>query len=233
VVLRTPGSADGFNGTASSISGFFSNIDALVGGPSSADSIIALGSGGRWNVGATDTYHNGNDLTFSGFEQLHGGTGDTFNISGAQLVSVSADAGRFVFADGASITGSIDGGGTSRSTIDWSASSTPRNVTLKSPGASHGFNGTEASIGGGFTNIDSLIAAGTVMNVLTGLNAAANWSLLGAIDTYERTNTLTFHGFVQLHGGAVRDDFAISGQNDVSLSGGGVPRFSSSTTGRA
>src|SRR5262249_44289805 len=139
VSLLGPGDVDGFFGTATSITGSFSNIDALVGGSSSADSLTAASGKGRWDLGVTDSYQNGNALTFAGFEQLHGGSQDTFNISGSQDVSLSADAGSFVFADGASITGSIDGGGTAPSTIDWSAVQNSLVVTLTAPGGAHGF----------------------------------------------------------------------------------------------
>lgn len=121
------------------------------------------------------------------------------------------------------MTGTIDGGSFG-GVLDWLGYSTPRNVKLIAPSASTGFDGTEATIGGGFTNIDSLVGTFAAGNTLTGMNAFANWNLgrdgvLYAIAS--STNTLVFAGFTQLIGGGYSDTFNIAGGQDVSLSGGG------------
>jgi hypothetical protein len=96
----------------------------------------------------------------------------------------------------------------------------PLNVALTGTGDSHGLKGTEASIGGGFNDIDQMIGGANAGNALTGMDSPAAWSL-GDTDTYTSTNTLTFSGFGQLQGGKAQDTFGISGQQSVSLTGGG------------
>ena len=148
-------------------------------------------------------------VAFSGFEDLVGGSADD----------------TFKLADGTGVAGTIDGGG-GANTLDWSAFQTARNVALTSLGGSHGFDGTEASIGGGFTNIDSLNGTAVAGGSLTGLDAAAAWDLPATgPDTYTSTNTLTFSGFAQLAGGTVSDTFDIAGAQPVSLKGGGGRRL--------
>ena len=53
-----------------------------------------------------------NPLDISDFENLHGGSGvDTFNISGTVTANLDGGSGNdvFVFADGAALTGTLDG----------------------------------------------------------------------------------------------------------------------------
>src|SRR5262249_26866063 len=129
-------------------------------------------------------------------------------------------------ANGSSVTGTIDGG-TGTSTLNWLASLTARNVALTGLGASHGFAGTEASIGDGFTNIDKLLGGASLDSALTGLNTGATWVLqTNGINGYisapgPQRQTLYFAGFERLTGGQTRDFFAIAGTQPMSLSGGG------------
>jgi sugar lactone lactonase YvrE len=73
VTLSSLGTAGGFNGTATSMSDGFTDINTLIGGSSFTDSLTGLSSGGTWTLGAADTFQSGsNVLTFSSFEQLSG-----------------------------------------------------------------------------------------------------------------------------------------------------------------
>ena len=203
-VTLTGASGSGFAGSEASIAGGFSQIDDLAGSTGSTLTGLPRASS-TWAVNAsgTDTYSTGTDtLTFSGFANLDGGGGDTFD-----------------FGNGAVVSGSITGGG--NSTLNWSADSTPRNVTLTGVG-SGGFSGRDASIGGGFTVIGTLVGPASAGSSLTGLDAAAAWDLLATgADTYTSTDTLTFSGFTDLVGGTVADTFDIAGTQPVSLQGGG------------
>jgi hypothetical protein len=224
VVLTGLGTSHGLAGTEATIGKGFTEIDTLVGPTSAGGSLTGMNAVATWSLGTTDTYTSTNTLAFVGFTRLAGGTiSDTFDIAGTQPVSLAGGGGAtdFVFADKASVTGTIDGG-TGKSTVDWSAYSTPRDVTLTSLGASQGFAGTEATIGGGFADIDTLAGPATAGGTLTGMNAAATWNLpASGPDTYTSTNTLTFAGFTQLAGGSVSDTFNIAGAQPVSLAGGG------------
>jgi hypothetical protein len=233
VILTGLGASQGFAGTEATIGGGFTNIDLLVAsgpaggkltGVSSAVAIWSLLASG-FNSYAISTSNN--TLTFISFTQLIGGRiTDTFNIAGTVFVGLSGGGGAtdVVFADNATVAGTIDGG-TGPSTLDWSAYSTPRKVALSAPGFSHGFTGVEASIGGHFTDIGTLVAPATAGGTLTGMNAVATWNLpASGLDTYAvalRSDALSFSGFTQLVGGGYSDTFHIVGAHPVSLAGGG------------
>jgi hypothetical protein len=234
VTLR--GASDGFLGS-DPVFNTYSSIEALVGGSSATDSLIAVPSGGFWSLGAIHTYHLGSDLGFLGFEQLTGGDGDTFAISGEQTVSLSADGGTFVFAAGARVWGTIDGGSGESglpSTLDWSAFAWPVAVALAATGVDHGFDGVAVRallvnpsdehesviLAGGFTNIDAVVGpapAPVAWGVLVGLDAVASWDLPAAatdpgVYTVASRPALPLHflHFDHLFGGAETDTFHVA-----------------------
>src|SRR5262249_17081339 len=130
--------------------------------------------------------------TFTSFENLTGGAADD----------------TFKFSDGVPLSGVIDGAAGS-DTIDWSAYTTARTVALTGPGPIDGFMGTEASIAGGFVNIDGVVGSGTNADTLNGLDADATWTV-NAASTYDSGGgTLTFGGFETLNGGSAVDTFTI------------------------
>src|SRR5262249_20870938 len=127
-----------------------------------------------------------------------------------------------------SISGSVDGGAGS-DTLDWSGLSTARNVTLTGAGTTDGFKGTEASIPGGFDNINAIVGT-SATDTLTGNNANNTGNINGAA-------TFTFASFENLSGGTSNDNFVFS--NSATVSGvidGGVGSdtidWSAYTTGR-
>src|SRR5262249_6794041 len=156
----------GFNGTDASIGGGFRNIDNLY-APATAGGLLTglQNATATWTLPATGLDHyaittSNQTINFTGFTRLAGGTNrDTFKIAGTQPVSLAGGGGAadFIFADKAGVTGTIDGG-TGPSTLDWSAVQTARDVVLAGLGTSQGFAGTEATISGGFTDIDTLVA---------------------------------------------------------------------------
>jgi acrosin len=241
LTLTGLGLAGGFDGTSPSITGGFDNVETLMGGSTAADSLAGMNAAATWSLGTADTYNvstttagttTTTTLTFSGFTQLVGGTvADTFDITGAQAVSLKGGGGTsdFVFfTDGASVTGSIDGGG-GQAALNWQKYSTARKVTLIAPSFNQGFSGTEASIGGGFADITGMAAPNSAGGTLIGMNAFATWNLpnhlvSAASDSYAVTissNTLGFGGFTRLVGGSYSDTFDIAGSQPLSLAGGG------------
>jgi hypothetical protein len=110
----------------------------------------------------------------------------------------------FIFADGAALTGGLDGR-TGADTIDWSAYSTPRNVTLISLGPLDGFAGSEAS-SGAFTNIDLLQGGLSLADALLGANLQSVWN--AGLGSYTAgLASLAYSGFELLNGNADDDIF--------------------------
>ena len=110
-----------------------------------------------WNITASNagTLNTTADiLTFSGFENLTGGTNN--------------DA--FVFTNTFGVTGNIDGGAGGVNNLNMSAYTTGINVTLTGTSV-NGLNGTTSGtpnpIGGSFSNITDL-SVGSGMDTLTG-----------------------------------------------------------------
>jgi Ca2+-binding RTX toxin-like protein len=128
------------------------NIQNLVGGQG-VDTIIGPDTDTTWNITGADT-GNVAGIIFAGFENLTGGTG----------------ADTFVFADGSSMSGVIDGGGGINS-LDYSAYTTDVRVDLGAGTA----EGT-----GGVNNIQN-VKGGSGNDILIG-NAQTNTLIAGAGD---------------------------------------------------
>src|SRR5262249_46885609 len=79
--------------------------------------------------------------------------------------------------------------------------------------------GPEASISGGFADIDSLVG-GTGTDTLTGTNAAATWQV-GATEQYTSGNTLSLNSFENLVGGNGSDRFLVAAASSVTVAGSG------------
>ncbi|MGH7134982.1 MAG: hypothetical protein ACREHD_04535, partial [Pirellulales bacterium] len=149
---------------------------------------------------------------------IHGGAGDdSFTIAGANLPdTLLGDTGNdlFTFLDGSSLTGTIVGGtGGGTNTLDWSQYTTPRDITLTTIGMP-GYDGTEASLGGGFQNINAVIGSGAGGNTLTGSNVANLWSV-GGINSGSLNGRFGFSSIQNLVGQSVSDVFAFTGAADL------------------
>ncbi len=157
-------------------------------------------------------------------ETLDGGAGgNQFNINTSTSMSLNGGAGAddYAFANGAILTGSIDGKGGS-DTLDFSAYTTAVNVLLTGLGGTDGFNGTTSGgtnpITGSFSNING-DRRHQPTGSLTGINTAATWDL-GA-GTYTSTNVLSFTGFNTLiAGNGAGDTFDINANVAYTLDGG-------------
>ncbi len=116
--------ATGFNGaiaSTSQIGGTTSDITALTGSAAAGsgaggDTLTGINATGVWNVQAgNDTYVSTNTLTFSGVENLTGGTGgDTFLVTESHTGNLSTGNGtnkiELDSTTGAILTGNITGG---------------------------------------------------------------------------------------------------------------------------
>lgn len=220
LVLSATGSTDGFSGSESSSLASFDNINSIS-GSANIDSLTGIDATAAWSIDGTDEYTATNTLSFSGFENLIGGTlVDTFTITGNQSYNLAGNSGNdvFAFADAATLTGTIDGqAGSDR--LDYSLYTSSINVTLTVLGSFDGHQGTESSISGGFDNINQVIAGSGTADQLTGRNAAATWSI-GVPKSYGSTNSFGFSNFEQLQGGSETDLFVISGNQTVDIKAG-------------
>ena len=250
-VVLTGNAADGFTGTEASIPGGFSDIDALIGSAADVtDSLTGQDVVSAWAINAAPSYTDtvaARSVSFSNFETLNGGTDvDTFNVTAGTIDTMNGGAQNDVFnLDGGAVTTAINGeagtdlfdfaagfalgagatvdGGSEADTIDW-ADQTARTVTLTGNGAD-GFAGTEASIPGGFSNIDVLIgSAADVTDSLTGQDVVSAWAI-NAAPSYTDTvaaRSVSFSQFETLNGGADVDTFTVSAGGSIATLNGGA-----------
>jgi hypothetical protein len=173
----------------------------LIGNPSGLICLVASDADNSWtitgqNAGTLSSALLAGAVTFSGAANLLGGNG----------------ADTFVFADGAGVDGTIDGGGGTNA-LDYSAYSTSVVVNLQT--------GAATGVGAGFANIQN-VAGGSAANTLTGPDAATTWSVTGA-DAGTLNNGVTFAAFGNLIGGAGDNAFVFADGATLSgsVTGGG------------
>ncbi|MBI1311532.1 hypothetical protein GC176_09510 [bacterium] len=243
--LSGVGTTDGFNGDAGGLLADFSNVNTLMGGAGS-DSLTGLNAASTWSIAAVSSYTSGGvTLAATGLESYIGqNMVDTFNVVGSVTANISAGGGNdtvnlagaaavmgdiltgsgndiVLFSTGASVTGMVDTG-TGGDILDFSTSVTPINVTLTLANVGNGYNGTMASINGGFLGVET-IAGGSGDDSLTGLNTPSTWTV-GATQSYVDSvsgEPLAISGFDNLNGGSAVDTFNVSVSATIDLSGGG------------
>ena len=168
----------------------FENISSIVVGNGTNDTI----------QGAT-----GNDtITFTGVDA---GTFNGVNFAGIQTVSGAGGDDRFVFGNGAVISGNLDGG-TGTNTLDYSAYITDITLDLATATAP----GT-----GSISNIQQVIA-GSGANTILGTSANDIVTLTG-VGT-GTLNNVGFQGFETVLPGDGDDRFVVNGGTWTSLDGG-------------
>ena len=157
-------------------------ISGSLDGGAGADMLIADNQANTWNIAAIDTGSVTGVASFNAIENLQG------NI----------DTDTFVFADGAAMSGVVDGAAGSDS-VDHSAQTGAVSIALD---------------GSAYVNIENFIG-NDIDSTLVGANAANSWIVTGA--NSGSVGTATFSGFTRLLGNAQDDTFAINGG---SISGG-------------
>jgi acrosin len=209
----------------------FTGVDTLTGGSGANDDTLTGEDAARtWNLDTTQSYTDGtNTITFSGMDVLQGGSGaDTFHIRTDTAVTALKGGGgddtfAFHLSGGApvSLLGDIDGG-TGTDAIDYSGYGSTAGVfaALTGLGSADGLAGTEVSISGNFDNIDSMTAGGGTDDVLTGLDAAATWTVSATPQYSSGGRTLAMSGFEHLGGGSDVDTFNVSADHTGNLAGG-------------
>jgi len=167
-------------------------------GGAGSDTFIGPDIANTWNTTGANSGNLTNadgTINFTSVENLTGGTGTD----------------NFVFSDTATISGSIDGGA-GTDTIDWSAYSTARSVTLTGLGSIDGFAGTEASIAGGFDNINALVGSTTATTDSLTVNGTATL-LLGAGQVTQGAATTNYSQFENLTATTTAGNVNVDGVN--------------------
>ncbi len=217
----------------------FSNIGTLTGGTATDDyTLSGVGTlSGGIDGGLTGANSlTGNDLASTWvINAANGGSvtdaNGTVSYSNIDNLIGGSSTDSFALNDGVVTSGSIDGGA-GVDTLDLSLYTTARSVVLTGSGVD-GFSGTEASVGGGFANIDVVTLPVTAINSLQGQDLATVWTISGANSGTLTTggNVLTFTNANNLIGGSATDDFILVGVGTVSGSIDGGLTGANSLTG--
>gem|GEM_PF-5325858 len=199
---------EGFNGSvtnsgdplSSRITSGFLSVNSVLAG-TGVDSLTGRDAVSIWDIDGTNSYTSGGEVfAFNGIDDLHGGSDvDTFNITGSRTINLTAGAGddAVVFADGALLVGTADGGDPSVApgdTIDYSGYTTPTLISLD-----------------GFTNFETLIA-GDPNDTLVGTSGNDIFEVTGT--DAGTVNGVSFSGFANLDGLDGDDSFTFT--SDVS-----------------
>jgi Ca2+-binding RTX toxin-like protein len=170
------------------------SIGAVIGSASTADTLVGPNGANTWNITGTNAGSLNGTLSYSGFENLTGGTaGDTFK-----------------FNPGAQVTGLLDGqAGTDK--LDYSLYGSPVAVNLQArtaPGLTNPFNSIES------------LAGSAGLDTLIGPDVTNTW-LITSTDA-GTVGTFSFTSVENLAGGAGADTFKFSNAKGIngSLDGG-------------
>tara|TARA_R110002072_G_scaffold243821_2_gene403150 strand:- start:147970 stop:171135 length:23166 start_codon:yes stop_codon:yes gene_type:complete len=190
----------------------FSDIETLTG---NSGTLTGPNATATWGLDGTPTITvSGNSVAFSGFATLLGGTSaDTFNVTAASAFNLFGGTGADVFDIDAVLTGAADGEA-GNDTLQGDLIDAATITTLDANGA----DGTEASVTGGFANVETITGNG---GTLTGPNATATWDLDGTPTVTVSGNSVAFGGFAILQGGSSVDTFNVTVSTGSVLSGGG------------
>lgn len=202
-VMLSDNAADGYSGTTAALTGGFDGIDSVEGG-AGADTLTGLNRGSTWTVnGVSDSYRDdttGRVLTISAVETYSGGSqADTYNVAGVQSTSLSGGDGDDLvrFADGANLTGVIDGGAGS-DIVDFALWTT-----------------SVAADAGGYVNIEQLRGGSAATDRLLGSSLNDTYILTGT--NQGTVNGIAFESFENLQGQAGNDSFTFQAGTSVSV----------------
>lgn len=215
-VFLTNSDIGGFDGTETSITGGFNDVETIIGSGTVGSTLTGQNAVSTWDLDGTPTYTAGGGffLSLSNFALLQGNANnDTFNVTVASTFNLVGGLGSDLFNIAATLTGSIDGeSGSDR--VSGTAIDGVAVINLDANGA----DGTESSISGGFNNIESLIGNG---GTFTGQNVASTWTINGSASTYATASgTLNISGFANGQGGSAVDTFNVVSGTTFNLLGG-------------
>ena len=176
-LLTTPVTLNVSASTVSQLTGTFTNIQTVLAGGNSANQILGPSTDSTFNITGTNA-GNIAGLSFSGFGNLTGGTGND----------------TFTFGPAATLLGNLDGG-TGINTLDYSSLSTVVTLNL--------VNGTASDIRGTFANIQNVNGGTNTTNLLTGPATGSTYQIVGR--NTGSVNGFVFRGFGSIVAGAGDD----------------------------
>jgi hypothetical protein len=206
--------------------GGFSNIEAFIGADNANDEIIGTNAVTVWNITSNNAGNVTGIVSFSQFKNVTGGTAED----------------SFVFTDGVSIAGIVDGGSGAVNDIDFTNwTSTPINANLPADYSNIQRVKVIPAVGGG-----SVI--GTGLTILEGHPTSGTWNITGGNQgTYGNAGQITFSGIATLEGTSPDDKFSFAAGgsvigfiiggggtlNELDYSGFGAPIYVNFETGAA
>jgi hypothetical protein len=184
-------------GTATSTGGI-SGITKLVGSSATSNTLTGLNATNTWSITGANAGTVGT-FSFSAIQNLNGGTmNDTFKLVGAA----------------AGVSGTINGGGGTTNTLDYSGNGGGAVSVNLATGA--------ATATRGISGVNVLVGSTAGGNTLTGPNATNAWSITAA--NAGKVNAVSYSKFAKLVGGTGVDVFKFSNLGtEASVAGGGAP----------
>jgi Ca2+-binding RTX toxin-like protein len=180
------GTTDGFKGYEYNILGYFDNVEVLI-GTTFEDILKGLNEPSTWTLSSD---------TGGSYEAF----GRTLNINNIELLRGGTDTDTFIFEEGLSFFGSLDGG-SGMDTLDNRGLLTSVTLTLTDIGAIDGFDGVASNIDSKFANINQIFG-GAGSDKLIGMDDLSTWSILAdSQEQYSSNNrTLIYTGMENLQG---------------------------------
>jgi hypothetical protein len=190
----TPVTVDLSGGTATG-TGAIANLQSFTGG-SAANTLKGPSAATTWSINSTNAGTLTGGFSFTAFQNLTGGAGPN----------------TFVLANGAGVTGTINGGSSGANALSYAAYLTPVTVDLA---------GGTATGTGAIANLQSF-TGGSAANTFKGPSAATTWNI-SAANVGTLTGGYSFTAFQNLTGGAGANTFVLASGAGVSgtLTGGG------------
>ena len=199
-------------GSASAIGSGFSQISALIGSSNPTNTLIGANNPlNTWNITSANSGNINSQFSFTGIQNLTGGT----------------QGNSFLFGAAGSLSGNVVGGSTPApgnpgiNTLVYSQRNVGVTTNLQA--------GTSTAIGGTFSQIGALVGSSASDDTLTvaGSNSYNVWRINGAnqgtVGIINSVSPLNFAGYKNLIGGTLQDDFRFSPAGFVSgsIKGGG------------
>jgi hypothetical protein len=177
----------GSNGNTFTFTGTSMGVPATIQGGGTANTVVGPNLANVWNITSANAGNlNGASWSFTGIQNLTGGN----------------QSNDFIFSKGATLSGSLNGGG--GGTLDESAFTTAVTVNLQTHKAT-GITGT-------FSNMTEFFG-GSAKNTLIGANVADTFDIYSLNDC--AVNNIVFFGFANLAGGTVSNDFVFADGSGV------------------
>jgi secreted trypsin-like serine protease len=213
VRLNSLGAVDGFSGLTVAvvpIGGQFFNMNAVVGSAAgTTDRLLGNFSNSRWTISG------GNDGVFLDLDANR-----TFDFTDVENLTGRDLDDTFVFQDGSSLGGDIDGGGGTNDRLDYTAFNN-LSFQLTGLGAIDGFDGNDGTgpLGGAFRNMNGLSAGPGADDTLAGADLVSTWRVTGdnagAVEDAGSARTFAFTGVENLTGGGLADRFVFESTGSI------------------